>query len=320
MRPRAWTRLLTLVVLLVAGAASAVAGTVARPSASGVRILRIRYIAHDGLTRSALVVVPKADATGGRGLPLVISPHGRDSTPLENARLWGDLPALGGFAVVSPEGQGRRLTLDSWGDPGQVEDLARMPAIVGRALPRLSLDPSRVFAVGDSMGGQEVLLLVARDPSLLSGAVAFDATANLALRYDAFSRFSPRLKALMTHEVGGSPSLDPHAYAIRSPLHWAARLALSGVPIELWWSRRDRVVHDPGLQSALLFRRILELNPGAPVEQYVGYWQHGVAMEEKLPTALRQLGLLPPYRLARSGWGGTVVVGHRPPRPRLLNG
>ena len=44
-----------------------------------------------------------------------------------NARFWGNLPAEGDFAVVNPGGEGRRLRQYSWGDPGQIDDLARMP-------------------------------------------------------------------------------------------------------------------------------------------------------------------------------------------------
>ena len=42
-------------------------------------------------------------------LPLVISPHGRGATGLSNSKFWGNMPAIGRFAVVSPDGMGRRL-------------------------------------------------------------------------------------------------------------------------------------------------------------------------------------------------------------------
>lgn len=58
-------------------------------------------------------------------LPLVVSPHARGVPARDNARVWGDLPARDRFAVVNPEGQGRRFALYSWGDPGQIGDLAR---------------------------------------------------------------------------------------------------------------------------------------------------------------------------------------------------
>src|SRR5580765_6428441 len=128
-----------------------------------VRVIPIVYRAHDGLPRRAYVIVPAAYVPG-TPIPLVISPHGRGVGARTNVRRWGRLPALGHFAVVNPEGQGRALTLFSWGDPGEIRDLARMPDIVEEALPWLRVDRHRVYAFGGSMGGQETLLLVARYP------------------------------------------------------------------------------------------------------------------------------------------------------------
>jgi hypothetical protein len=146
------------------------------------------------------------------------------------------------------------------------------------------------------MGGQEVLLLAARHPHLLAGAASFDAPANLARRYQEFPllRFGLRLQALARDEVGGTPRTDPRGYARRSPLDFARRLAFSGVPLELWWSTRDRIVVDQRDESGALYRDILALNPEAPVVEVVGQWRHTAEMRwnRRLPAALRRLGLL----------------------------
>src|SRR2546426_5135620 len=76
-------------------------------AASSVRIWTIHYRAHDGLLRRAYVQLPRS--YGPRHdprIPLIISPHGRGARAIENVARWGALPALGRFAVVSPEGQG----------------------------------------------------------------------------------------------------------------------------------------------------------------------------------------------------------------------
>jgi poly(3-hydroxybutyrate) depolymerase len=267
-----------------------------------VRIWTIHYRAHDGLERPAYVVLPPWYGPRDHPpIPLVISPHGRGLDALANVRVWGDLPAVGRFALVNPEGQGRRLELYSWGDRGQIDDLARMPQIVEHALPWLRLQPHRIYAVGGSMGGQEVLLLVARHPRLLAGAAAFDAPTNLALRYREFPllRRGWHLQALARAEVGGTPLTDPHAYAARSPLELARLIAASGVPLELWWSTRDRVVVDQREQSGALYRELEALDPEAPVYEFVGRWRHCREMRwnRRLPQALSILGLLagPPH-------------------------
>jgi dipeptidyl aminopeptidase/acylaminoacyl peptidase len=298
LRPR---QAISLAVAL--GAALALAAGVGAalhsPSRSGlVRVWPIDYAAHDGRVRHAYVVLPAwYGPRDDPPLPLVISPHGRGVPAIENVASWGQLPARGGFAVVNPEGQGRRLVLYSWGDPGEIGDLSRMPAIVERALPWLRVAPDRVYAFGTSQGGQETLLLAAEHPGLLAGAAAFDAPTNLAERYRDFSRLRHGfvLRRMMRREVGGTPRQDPRAYRSRSPLDRARALAFSGVPLQLWWSRRDRVVVDQEAESGALYRAIKRLNPDAPVVQFVGNWAHSAdfASNRKLPEALRLFGLLP---------------------------
>jgi poly(3-hydroxybutyrate) depolymerase len=285
-----------LLVPVVVGAATARAEVVPQPGAL-VRILQIAYRAHDGLTRTAWVVLPSwYGAHRNPPLPLVISPHGRGIPARKNVNFWGNLPAEGPFAVVNPEGQGRRLALYSWGDPGQIDDLARMPRIVRRALPWLRIDRRRIYAFGGSMGGQEVLLLVARFPRLLAGAAAFDAPTRLGRRYRDFRflRYGTRLQALARYEVGGPPRRERRAYALRSPADFARAIASSGVPLQLWWSTRDRIVRDGRGQSGALYRAIKRLDPDAPVIQVVGRWRHTADMRptSRLPVALRRLGLL----------------------------
>ena len=298
-----------LVLSVAAGGASASPASRNGWDEVHVRVVTIEYRTHDGERRAAHVVLP--DWYGpdrNPPLPLVISPHGRGVSAMENVDRWGNLPALGPFAVVNPEGQGRRLRRFSWGYRGQVEDLARMPDIVTRAIPWLRIRRDRVYAFGASMGGQETLLLLARHPSVLAGAAAFDAVTDLARRYRDFSRLrcnrrclsgwrstlGAGLRRLAVREVGGTPRTRPHAYAARSPIHYARAIALSGVPLQLWWSGADRVVPARG-QSVRLVRALERLNPAAPLQTFTGSWPHAADMRPyyMLIPALRQFGLLP---------------------------
>lgn len=291
-----------------------------------VRLMRIGYTAWDGRARHAYVLLPRwYGPRRNPPLPLVISPHGRGVPARYNVRIWGDLPARGPFVVVNPEGQGRRFTLYSWGDPGQISDLARMPQILHRRLPWLRIDRRRIYAFGGSMGGQETLLLVARHPRLLAGAAAFDSDTNLALRYRDFPllRSGGYLQRVARREVGGPPWRDPRAYARRSPLDDARAIARSGVPLQLWWSTHDQIVVDQAQQSGLLYRRILALRPRARVRAFVGTWAHTAEMRwfRRLPFALRLFGLLPRQaaavvpgftRVASGPSGGTLLRGIYP--------
>ena len=290
-------------------------GSQAGPSAA-VRVWTIHYRAHDGQIRRAFVELPSWYGPGWNPpIPLVISPHGRGIPADDTIRRWGDLPAIGNFAVVHPEGQGRHLTLFAWGDPGDISDLAKMPTFVQRALPWLRINPRRIYAVGASMGGQETLLLVARHPHLLAGAAAFDAPTDMAARYRAFSllRDGRHLQKLARIEFGGTPATHPRAYEIRSPLAWARQIAFSGVPLQIWWSPSDRVVVDQAQESGLLYRDILRLNPEAPVRQFVGIWAHTMEMRAgtRLPIALGLFHLVPQ---SAAHYGG----GYYPRLPRGL--
>jgi pimeloyl-ACP methyl ester carboxylesterase len=262
-----------------------------------VRRIWVPYRAWDREERVALLVLP---AWYGPHLdppiPLVISPHGRGGSATGNASYWGSLPAFGPFALVNPQGQGRRLTAYSWGWHGQIDDLSRMPAILMSALPWLHVQRSRIYAVGSSMGGQETLLLDALHPRLLAGAVALDSATNLAARYQAFAALpnGATLQALARLEIGGAPSSAPGAYALRSPITYADRLAHNRAPLYIWWSTADRVVTDQWAESGRLYRTIKRINPRSPVVEYVGSWAHSAEMYPlaQLPLALVELGVI----------------------------
>lgn len=282
----------------------------AGPGGDGVKTWTFQYRSHSGAQRTARVLLPAwYGPRDNPPLPLVISPHGRGLSGRANASVWGDLPAQGSFAVVNPDAQGRRLARYSWGFAGHVDDLARMPQLVRRALPWLRIDTGRIYAFGGSMGGQETLLLLARHPRLLAGAAAFDSVVDFALQYSRLPRLTctgpcrrawreemgTGLQKLARLEVGGSPETAPRAYAARSPLTYAAAIADSCVPLQLWWSVADRIVTGQDRQSGRLYRELRRRNPGAPVHAFVGTWRHSAEMHAKrlLPLALATFDLLP---------------------------
>jgi poly(3-hydroxybutyrate) depolymerase len=284
--------LLVLATFIVVPAAAA--QLTPEPSLAATRVIGIRYRAHDGHLRPALLLVP-AGYDGRRRLPLVISPHGRGVGAAANMRIWGDLPGEGGFAVINPGGEGRRLHQYSWGYRGQIDDLARMPRIVEAHGVRV--DPSRIYAIGGSMGGQETLLLAALHPHLLAGAAAFDPATDMRRRYDDFARMrgGAVLQALARTEIGGTPAQVPAAYAARSPDTYAARLARANIPIQLYWSRRDRVIRDQRFETQSLALSIQHDDDEARLWDFTGAWQHTAEMRasKRLPRALARFGLLP---------------------------
>jgi pimeloyl-ACP methyl ester carboxylesterase len=253
----------------------------------------IHYIAHNGVRRTAWLLLPVRESH--HPIPLVISPHGRGVGARQNILFWGNLPGDGDFAVINPAGEGRRLHWFSWGAPGQIADLARMPAIA-RA-NGVNVDPHRIYAFGGSMGGQETLLLAATHPHLLAGAAAFDPATDMRRRYLDFAKLphGATLQRLAREEIGGTPSQDPRAYARRSPDHYVRELAFSGVPLQIYWSVRDRVIADQVSEAGALSDEIFRLNPHAPLTEFTGAWSHTADMQSdrRLPRALARFGLLP---------------------------
>ncbi len=301
--------LLATAALVTAVALNLPSGSDHAPAGAPLNIT-ITYTTSTGAVRDAVVLLPAGyRPSQNPPLPLVISPHGRGATGRSNAKFWGNLPTVGKFAVVCPDGMGRRLKNFSYGYSGHIDDLARMPQIVVKALPWVHIDPRRIYALGSSMGGQETLLLVARHPHLLAGAAAMDSVTDLALRYGQSlelptnAEFVKRwgasestcLRSAMRREVGGTPADAARAFAARSPLSQAAAIARSGVPLQIWWSRKDRIVVHQKTQSGALYRTLLRLGASAPLEAYVGRWAHSSEMRSTalLPLALSRFGLLP---------------------------
>lgn len=181
-----------------------------------------------------------------------------------------------------------------------------MGSLARRAFPWLRLD-GRVYGIGASMGGQEVLLLAAR--TRLTGVAAFDSATDLRLRYRAWftTPGETQLPALARLEVPGTPTSNPAGYARRSPIDHVEAIVRSGTPIQLWCSRNDRVVTDGARETGLLYQR---LRGRTPVQQIVGLWQHAHEMhaDTQLPAALACFGLLPfdgirvpPFRATAAG-------------------
>jgi poly(3-hydroxybutyrate) depolymerase len=273
------------------------------------RWIEIQYTAHDGRIRNAVVLLPHGYTPGNNPpIPLVIAPHGRGHTGAQDAPRYGDLPSIGNFAVVSPDGEGRRLHRYSWGARGQIDDLAHMADKVESALPWVHIDRGRQYAMGGSMGGQETLLLVGEYPHLLAGASAVDGVVDFPLQYRNYphlpcnavcrkriGNIGRHMQNLAIREIGGTPTSVPRLYAERSPLTYAAAIASSCTRLQIWWSREDKVVMDAAHQSGRMVETLRDLGTKAPVDEYVGSWPHTRALRARydLPLMLAGLGLLP---------------------------
>ena len=103
------------------------------------------------------------------------------------------------------------------------------------------------------------------------------------------------LQGLARKELGGTPAQDPRAYADRSPDRYVRQLAFSHVPLQIYWSNRDRVIADQYSEAGALCDEIRRINPYAPLWEFEGEWAHTAEMRSnrRLPRALARFHLLP---------------------------
>ena len=176
----------------------------------------VEYRAHNGLRPPRRGLAPRPGTRGHNNppLPLVISPHGRGGQGSSNATFWGTLPDDRRLRRRQPGREwAAASTAFSYGYRGQIDDLARMPAIVEEQRCHGCTSTSAAFTPsGSSMGGQETLLLVARHPSLLAGAAALDSVTDMdapGLRPAVHgARSCALLQMKMRSELGGTPGPD----------------------------------------------------------------------------------------------------------------
>jgi hypothetical protein len=133
----------------------------------------------------------------------------------------------------------------------------------------------------------------------------------MARRYRDFARLRHGrvLQRLARVEIGGTPAQEPQAYARRSPDHYARAIADSHVPLQLFWSTRDRVIRDQRFEAGALADQLYRDRPDEKVWDFTGEWAHTAEMQStrRLPRALARFGLLP--------WRDVRPLGRRAVRP-----
>ena len=133
--------------------------------------------------------------------------------------------------------------------------------------------------------------------ALLAGAVAFDPATDMARRYRDFARLRDGrgLQQLARRRARRDAGPVPGAYRERSPDAYVDAIAFSGVPLQIYWSVRDRIIADQVDEAALLAADIRSVNPAAKLWDFEGAWDHTAEMQSdrRLPRALRRFGLLP---------------------------
>ena len=156
------------------------------------RSYHLDYQAANGHTVGAELLGPRYTMQSVRAtrlrLPLVIAMPGRNGDGRAECQKWADIPGQYGLYVICPDARGRNGRLGtSYGDPGRIDDVARLPEATERLLEHVPgmnhIDLRRICLAGCSMGGQEALLLAARHPQLAAAVISEDGPVDLADRW-----------------------------------------------------------------------------------------------------------------------------------------
>jgi len=228
--------------------------------------------------------------------PLVLAPHPITWTApqdyhggLEGLKRgyhtgWYGLPERYGVVVAMPHGHHRRVDLCSLASPEQIDDLVYLIDHLDNE--GYMVDPTRVYACGLSMGGQEALVVAGRYPERFAAVFAFNPIVDLAAwQQDLAATSVQEIREFGTaqkiaDEVGGLPGEVPEAYAERSPITYADRLAR--VPTFLYWTAHDLVVpHQVERHSYRLYHAIKNHSITAPAAEYEHSTSHGLSTFDK---------------------------------------
>ncbi|HSA62516.1 MAG TPA: prolyl oligopeptidase family serine peptidase [Nitrospiraceae bacterium] len=225
-----------------------------------------------------------------KALPLLFGPHPIGWTASEDYHLGFDGYTRGyhrgyfGLAdkyqilIAMPHGHQHREDLCSLAGPEQIEDMAYLI----RSLSDFgySVDRSRVYACGLSMGGQETLVLAGKHPDQITAVVAFNPIVDLAAWHEELATSTVLeireydTATRIAHEVGGTPGEVPEKYTERSATHYIEGLAQ--VPTLAFWSDCEIIIPRQLTRHTYpLYQRVKALNPNSPFAEYNHTHIHG---------------------------------------------
>ena len=233
----------------------------------------IRVKARDGLDLHGYLTVPRG--TSGRGLPMVVMPHGGPYGIQDGWGFDGDVQMLAdaGYAVLQLNFRGSGGYGDAfqsagareWGGAMQddLTDATRWAIAEGIATP------DRICIYGSSYGGYAALMGVAKEADLYRCAAGNVGVYDLPIMQRDDSRDSNRLENWSREWVGEGEQL-----ALNSPNRVAERIR---VPVFLAAGHEDRIA--PIAHTELMEKALRQA--GVPVEAlYFRNEGHGYYLEE----------------------------------------
>ena len=243
----------------------------------------------DGTVQRADLYTPAEGVA--KPVPVVIAPHPITWSAAEeyNGGLtggykrgyhagWYGLADRYKVVIVMPHGHSRRIDGCSLASPEQISDIAQLINV----MPEFQVDVNhnQIYACGESMGGQEALVVAGQNPELFAAVVAFNPIVDLAAwQLDLANSENLEIRGFGTdqrviQEVGGTPSEVPLLYAERSPTNYVD--GLKKVPTLIFWSNKDLIVPRQATHHAYhLYQMVKSSDISSPIAEYNHTHIHG---------------------------------------------
>lgn len=246
----------------------------------------ITVTARDGLSLQGFLTVPRG--SDGKGLPLVVNPHGGPFGPFDQ---WGYNPevqllASRGYAVLQLNFRGsgnygrafQHKGYRQWG--GTMQD--DLTDATQWAIAQGIADPHRICIYGASYGGYAALMGVAKEPTLYRCAIGYVGVYDMPIMYHEGDISESRSGTNFLDETLGHDHLE----AI-SPDHLANRIV---VPVMMVAGKEDQ--RAPAKHTELMRDALLAAHKSVDAKIYEGQG-HGFYREaDRIDLYTRMLAFL----------------------------
>lgn len=218
----------------------------------------------DGSVQLASLFIPDPLPAGPRPLVAVAHYWGGDR---HSARGLGYVEECQrrGWLLVCPELHGQRTSGKT--SLAALEAQHDLVDAIRAVQARQTVDATRIYLAGQSMGGMLVAMTAAKYPDLFAAAVAGQGISDLR----QFMLDTPSLAPGVVAECGPDTGAGDFAYRRRSPLVFASNLAY--VPLIMWHGSNDTIV--PPEHSERLLAAIRAVNRFTPEVHWLPGAPHG---------------------------------------------
>lgn len=201
--------------------------------------------------------------SGSLSVPLIVGIHGMGGSGQYTRDFLAPEANNRGWLLAAPEMHGNYyINVGSYALawPGAQHDIVDT---IRYMMSEYTVDPSRIYIVGGSMGGQTTAMMAAKYPDTFAAVVPWKPLTDLADWYYELGTLGDPYNNLpgIRNETGGTPISEPFEYQRRSPMAVPQNSRL--MPIKMWHDVDDVLV--PIHHSRDLRNAINSWNPITPV-------------------------------------------------------